>query len=171
MKTFFKKMVVAVCLMVAMVANAEAQNSFAYQAVIRTAKGELVSNKEIAMQSSLIYDGKVVYCETQTPTTSQYGNVKVEVGNGRKVSGDFAAVPWSSMQVMMKIEADPNGGTNYIDLGTIQLQPAPYAMYATAAGMVNTVEAGEPKSDSNALFEVKDKDGNVVFAVYRDGVR
>ena len=171
MKSFLKKMVAAVSLVVAMVANVEAQNSFAYQAVIRTAKGELVSNKEIGMQFSLIYDGKVVYCETQKPTTNQYGSVQVEVGKGQKVSGSFADVPWSTMQVMMKIEADPNGGTNYIDLGTIQLQPAPYAMYAPAAGKVTTIQAGDPKSDSNALFEVKDKDGNVVFAVYPDGVR
>ena len=171
MKRVIRKFFFAAAIAIAALSNVDAQNSFPYQAVIRTAKGELVSNQEIAMQFSLIYDGKVVYSETQKPKTNQYGNVKVEVGNGRKVSGDFAAVPWSTMQVMMKIEADPNGGTDYIDLGTIQLQPAPYAMYATAAGMVNTVEAGEPKSDSNALFEVKDKDGNVVFAVYPDGVR
>ncbi|MBR2196293.1 MAG: hypothetical protein IJ911_11825 [Salinivirgaceae bacterium] len=92
MKRVIRKFFFAAAIVVAALANAEAQNSFAYQAVIRTAKGELVSNKEIAMQFSLIYDGKVVYCETQTPTTSQYGNVKVEVGNGRKVSGEFAAV-------------------------------------------------------------------------------
>ena len=171
MKTMLRRVVAIVCLMFAMVATVEAQNSFAYQAVIRTAKGELVSNQEIGMQFSLIYNNKVVYCETQKPTTNQYGNVQVEVGKGQKVSGDFAAVPWSTMQVMMRIEADPNGGTNYIDLGTIQLQPAPYAMYAPAAGAVSTVQAGDPKSDSNALFEVKDKDGNVVFAVYPDGVR
>ena len=133
MKTFFKRVVAAVSLVVTMVANVEAQNSFPYQAVIRTAKGELVSNQQIGMQFSLIYDGKVVYCETQNPKTNQYGNVQVEVGKGQVVSGDFAAVPWSTMQVMMKIEADPNGGTNYIDLGTIQLQPAPYAMYALTA--------------------------------------
>ena len=171
MKSFLKKMVAVVSLVVAMVANVEAQNSFAYQAVIRTAKGELVSSKEIGMQFSLIYDGKVIYCETQKPTTNQYGSVQVEVGKGQKVSGSFADVPWSTMQVMMKIEADPNGGTSYIDLGTIQLQPAPYAMYAPAAGKVTTIQAGDPKSDSDALFEVKDKDGNVVFAVYPDGVR
>jgi hypothetical protein len=160
-----------VCLMVAMVATVEAQNSFAYQAVIRNAKGELVSNQEISMRFSLIYEGQVVYSETHTPKTNQYGNVQVNVGEGTAVSGKFADVPWSSMKVMMKIEADPNGGNSYIDLGTIQLQPAPYAMYAPAAGAVSTIQAGEPKSDSDALFEVKDKDGNVVFAVYRDGVR
>jgi uncharacterized repeat protein (TIGR02543 family) len=171
MKRVIRKFFFAAAIAIAAIANVEAQNSFAYQAVIRSAKGELVSNQEIGMQISLLYNDKVVYSETHTPKTNQYGNVQVEVGKGQKVSGDFAAVPWSTMKVMMKIEADPNGGTNYIDLGTIQLQPAPYAMYAPAAGAVSTIQAGDPKSDSDALFEVKDKDGNVVFAVYPDGVR
>ena len=171
MKFMLRKIAAAFCLTVAMIATAEAQNSFAYQAVIRTAKGELVSNQKVGMKFSLIHDGKVVYSETHTPQTNQYGNVQVEVGKGKNATGDFAKVPWSTMQVMMKIEADPNGGTNYIDLGTIQLQPAPYAMYAPVAGEVRTIQAGDPKSDSDALFEVKDKDGNVVFAVYPDGVR
>ncbi len=171
MKNYMRKMVSAICLLVAMAATAEAQNSFAYQAVIRTAKGELVSNQEVGMRISLIYNDQTIYSETHTPKTNQYGNVQVKVGEGTVEKGSFAAVPWSTMQVMMKIEADPNGGTNYIDLGSIQLQPAPYAMYAPTAGAVSTVQAGDPKSDSAALFEVKDKDGNVVFAVYPDGVR
>ena len=171
MKFMLRKIAAAFCLTMAMIATAEAQNSFAYQAVIRTAKGELVSNQKVGMKFSLIHDGEVVYSETHTPETNQYGNVQVEVGKGQNATGDFAKVPWNTMQVMMKIEADPNGGTNYIDLGTIQLQPAPYAMYAPMAGEVRTIQAGDPKSDSNALFEVKDKDGNVVFAVYPDGVR
>ncbi|MBR2194745.1 MAG: InlB B-repeat-containing protein [Salinivirgaceae bacterium] len=171
MSSILKKMMAAFCLTMAIMATAEAQNSFAYQAVIRSAKGDLVSNQEVGMLFSLIYDGKVVYSETHKTKTNQYGNVQVEVGKGQTVSGTFAEVPWSTMQVMMKIEADPDGGTNYIDLGTIQLQPAPYAMYAPAAGKVSTIQAGDPKSDSDALFEVRDKDGNVVFAVYHDGVR
>ena len=171
MSSILKKMMAAFCLTMAIMTTAEAQNSFAYQAVIRSAKGDLVSNQEVGMQFSLIYDGKVVYSETHKTKTNQYGNVQVEVGKGQTVSGTFAEVPWSTMQVMMKIEADPDGGTNYIDLGTIQLQPAPYAMYAPAAGKVSTIQAGDPKSDSDALFEVRDKDGNVVFAVYPDGVR
>ncbi|MBR2195242.1 MAG: InlB B-repeat-containing protein [Salinivirgaceae bacterium] len=166
-----RRVLAMLCLMFAIVATAEAQNSFAYQAVIRNAKGELVSNQEVGMQFSLVYEGQVVYSETHKPTTNQYGNIQVNVGEGRKVSGSFATVPWSTMKVMMKIEVDPQGGTNYIDLGTIQLQPAPYAMYATEAGAVSTIQPGEPKSDGDALFEVKDKNGNVVFAVYPDGVR
>ena len=83
----------AFCLTVAMIATAEAQNSFAYQAVIRTAQGELVSNQKVGMKFSLIHDGKVVYSETHAPETNQYGNVQVEVGKGQKVSGSFAEVP------------------------------------------------------------------------------
>ena len=171
MKRVIKKFFLAVAIFISMIATAEAQNSFAYQAVIRTAQGKVVSNQKVGMRFSLIYNEKTVYSETHTPETNQYGNVQVEVGKGQKVSGSFDAVPWSTMQVMMKIEADPNGGTNYIDLGTIQLQPVPYAMYAPTAGTVSTVQASEPKSESDALFEVKDKDGNVVFAVYPDVVR
>ena len=168
-----RRMLAVFCLMIAVVTTVVAQNSFAYQAVIRNAKGELVTNQEISMRFSLVYDGNVVYSETHKTTTNQYGNVQVNVGEGTRTSesGKFDDVPWSSMKVMMKIEADPKGGSNYIDLGTIQLQPAPYAMYAPAAGAVNAIQAGEPKSDGDALFEVKDKNGNVVFAVYRDGVR
>ena len=168
-----RRMLAVFCLTIAVVTTVVAQNSFAYQAVIRNAKGELVTNQEISMRFSLVYDGNVVYSETHKTTTNQYGNVQVNVGEGTRTSesGKFADVPWSSMKVMMKIEADPKGGSNYIDLGTIQLQPAPYAMYAPAAGAVNAIQAGEPKSDGDALFEVKDKNGNVVFAVYRDGVR
>ncbi|MBR2195931.1 MAG: leucine-rich repeat protein [Salinivirgaceae bacterium] len=171
MKRVIRNFFLAVAIFISMIATAEAQNSFAYQAVIRTAQGEVVSNQKVGMRFSLIYNDKTVYSETHTPETNQYGNVQVEVGKGQNATGDFAAVPWSTMQVMMKIEADPNGGTDYIDLGTIQLQPAPYAMYAPVAGTVSTIQAGEPKSDSDALFEVKDKEGNVVFAVYPDGVR
>lgn len=123
MKTMVRRVLAMLCLMFAIVATAEAQNSFAYQAVIRNAKGELVSNQEVGMQFSLVYEGQVVYSETHKPTTSQYGNIQVNVGEGRKVSGSFATVPWSTMKVMMKIEVDPQGGTNYIDLEPYSCSP------------------------------------------------
>ena len=169
MKSMLRKMMAVFCLMVAMVATVAAQNSFAYQAVIRNAKGDLVSNKQVSMLFNLKYNDQVVYSETHKTTTNQYGNVQVKVGEGTKVSGDFAKVPWHTMQVMMQIQVDPDGGTNYIDLGAIQLQSAPYAMHAATTGLF--IDNSSPKSGSGALFEVKDKDGNVVFAVFPDGVR
>jgi uncharacterized repeat protein (TIGR02543 family) len=169
MKSMLKKMVAVFCLMIAMVATVEAQNSFAYQAVIRKANGDVVSEKKVSMCFSLIYNNEEVYVETQSPMTDKYGNVQVEIGKGYKVIGDFSKVPWHTMQVMMRIEVDPDGGHNFIDLGAIQLQPAPYAMHAASTGLV--IDSSSPKSGSGALFEVKDKDGNVVFAVFPDGVR
>ncbi len=169
MKSMLKKMVAVFCLMIAMVATVEAQNSFAYQAVIRKANGDVVSEKKVSMCFSLIYNNEEVYVETQSPMTDRYGNVQVEIGKGYKVIGDFSKVPWHTMQVMMRIEVDPDGGHNFIDLGAIQLQPAPYAMHAASTGLV--IDSSSPKSGSGALFEVKDKDGNVVFAVFPDGVR
>ena len=170
MKSILRKMVAVFCLMIAMVATVDAQNSFAYQAVIRSANGELVSEKQVSLRFSLKYNDEVVYCETHKTSTNKYGNVQVKVGEGQKVSGDFAKVPWHTMQVMMQIEVDPDGGDKYdVNLGAIQLQPAPYAIHAASTGLV--FDSSSPKSGSGALFEVKDKDGNPVFAVYPDGVR
>ena len=170
MKSILRKMVAVFCLLIAMVATVDAQNSFAYQAVIRSANGDLVSEKQVSLRFSLKYNDEVVYSETHKTTTNKYGSVQVKVGEGQKVSGDFAKVPWHTMQVMMQIEVDPAGGDSYnVNLGAIQLQPAPYAMHAASTGLV--FDSSSPKSGSGALFEVKDKNGNPVFAVYPDGVR
>ena len=170
MKSILRKMVAVFCLMIAMVATVDAQNSFAYQAVIRSANGDLVSEKQVSLRFSLKYNDEVVYSETHKTTTNKYGSVQVKVGEGQKVSGDFAKVPWHTMQVMMQIEVDPAGGDSYsVNLGAIQLQPAPYAMHAASTGLV--FDSSSPKSGSGALFEVKDKNGNPVFAVFPDGVR
>ena len=170
MKSILRKMVAVFCLMIAMVATVEAQNSFAYQAVIRSANGDLVSEKQVSLRFSLKYNDEVVYSETHKTTTNKYGSVQVKVGEGQKVSGDFAKVPWHTMQVMMQIEVDPAGGDSYnVNLGAIQLQPAPYAIHAASTGLV--FDSSSPKSGSGALFEVKDKNGNPVFAVFPDGVR
>ena len=65
--------------------SALGQNGFAYQAVIRDANGELVTNKQVEVKVTLKHDGASCYTETQTVTTNEYGNIQVVVGNGKKV--------------------------------------------------------------------------------------
>lgn len=168
MKKTFLKVVALFALVVSTAASALAQGSFAYQAVIRTTDGKVVSKQKVGMQFTLSSNKTVYYVEKQTPTTNEYGNVSVMIGAGTKVSGDFMTVPWNSMNVMLKIEVDAKGGESYIELGEIQLQPVPYAMYAKQAGGAKQAVTASP---DDAIFEVKDKDGQVIFAVYPDGVK
>ncbi len=170
MKKITIKLLAAVAVLFTTAAAALAQGSFAYQAVIRSTDGSVVSNQKVGMRFTLLSEGKEYYSEVQTPTTNEYGNVSVMIGSGSDAKGNFVTdVPWSSMNIMLKIEVDVKGGTDYIELGQTQLLSVPYAMYAQSAGKIEASQ--KTASVDDPIFEVKDKDGNLVFAVFPDGVK
>jgi len=165
-----KRFTLFVALLLSLVAiTTSAQNSgFSYQAVVRNTKGEAVANSKVLMRMSLSVDETVYYQEVVETTTNAYGNVSIIVGEGKNViKGSFDAVPWESMAVMMKTEIDVTSkGDKYIDFGSVQINPVPYAYYAAKTSNVITATS----NNSEPIFCVKDKDGNIVFAVYNDSV-
>ena len=148
-------------------ALSSAQDSIQYQLVIRDAAGQLITSKQVNMKFSLISGGQSYYEETQKTTTDKYGNISVFVGTGTAVKGAMKDVPWSTMDIIMKVEADTDGGNSFKELGTVPMPTAPYAMYAAMVG--GNGNNGSSKDDE-ALFEVCDRDGQPVFAVYNDGI-
>ena len=145
---------------------ATAQNSFSYQSVIRN-NGEVVSNQDVALLISILNGSEVCYQELQKVKTNAYGNISVNVGEGEPKTGSFAAIPWETMQIMMQIEVSTDGTENYVNLGQMQIQPVPYTMYAA-----RTTTVIQPKEASeDPIFEVRDSEGNLMFAVYETGVK
>jgi hypothetical protein len=117
---------------------AQAPDKMNYQAVIRDASDNLVTNNSIGMQISILQGsatGTPVYRETQTPTTNANGLVSIQIGTGT-TSDDFSAIDWSSDTYFIKTETDPAGGSSYNITGTSQLLSTPYALYAKSAGNV-----------------------------------
>ncbi|MBP5668386.1 MAG: tail fiber domain-containing protein [Salinivirgaceae bacterium] len=198
MKKLFTSIVVIALTLGAMTAMAQA-DGFSYQAVVRNAAGELVNNSQVGLRLTLTAGngGQTVYQETHTPTTNSYGVLNVTVGTGKANGGKkLSDVNWAGGDVWMRVEIDPNGGTNYTDMGSTKLQSVPYAFYALSSTESMQVEGREGQTlvhngttwvatdeisvkkldvkaetvTEDALFEVKDKDGNVVFAVYPNGV-
>ena len=204
-------------------AAAAQTDGFSYQAVVRNSNGDLVNNAHVGLRLTLTAgdNGQALYQETHRPSTNNYGVLNVTVGDGSHAQGtSIQDVDWSSGNVWMRVEVDPNGGTNYIDLGSTKLQSVPYAYYAANSSKGEKGDKGDPgeqgepgpqgapgrdgmqvegqlgqtlvhngetwvatdqisvkkldvKAETvteDALFEVKDKDGNVVFAVYPNGV-
>ena len=99
--------------------------------------------------------------------TNAYGNISISVGEGEPKTGSFAAIPWETMQIMMQIEVSTDGTENYVNLGQMQIQPVPYTMYAA-----RTTTVIQPKEASeDPIFEVRDSEGNLMFAVYETGVK
>ena len=52
------------------------------------------------------------------------------------------AIVWANGEKYLKVEIDPNGGTNYVEMGTTQLISVPYALRAEDAGMVTIYSNG-----------------------------
>jgi hypothetical protein len=149
----------------------QSPQGFSYQAVIRDGNGTPISDKVIGLRVTLQDPTqKVLYSETQSPTTSSQGLISVTIGAGTQVSDSaFSSIPWKTGEILVKIEIDPTGGTTYVPMGNpTKLQSVPYALYAENAKEVNS----QPNAlDDDPIFEVKNKSGQVVFGVYQGGVR
>jgi collagen triple helix repeat protein len=115
---------------------AQSPNKMSYQAVVRNASNELVSNADVVMQISILQgsaSGNAVYTETQETTSNANGLLSVEIGTG-STADDFSSIDWANGPYFIKTETDPTGGTNYTITGTSQLLSVPYALYAKTSG-------------------------------------
>ncbi len=127
---------------------AQAPEKMSYQAIVRNAGDNLVTNTNVGMQISILQGsatGTAVYVETQTPTTNANGLVTIEIGTGTVVSGNFATIDWANDSYFIKTETDINGGSNYTITGTSQLLSVPYALHAkTAESITGGINETDP---------------------------
>lgn len=162
--------------------NAQSPNFFNYQAVVRNNVGELITSQDVSFRISIIAGstiGTEVYRESHDITTNEYGLCNLQIGNGQNQSSDFSNIDWGSDKYYLKIELDENGGTTYTEMGVVQLLSVPYSLYSnksesavkadTATIAKNLDKEVLYFSDSDTLFAVKDRQGNIVFAVFPDG--
>jgi len=105
--------------------------AFKYQAVVRDAAGEIISNQAVDIRIS-IHDetpgGTIVYQETHSETTNQFGLISLNIGLGTPLLDPFGYINWSADSKFIEIEVDCGGG--YVSLGTSELFSVPYALYS-----------------------------------------
>jgi hypothetical protein len=53
----------------------------------------------------------------------------LQISNGTVLSGAFSTILWGNAACFIKLEADFNGGSNYVLLGTQELMSVAYALY------------------------------------------
>ena len=126
-----------IALTVAVSVQAQSPQKFKFQAVARDASGVPYASENIAVRVSLVRDGVsglVDYSERHEVTTSPLGVFDLEIGGGVAISGIFENAQWGNYPYYLKIDIDPNGGDNYLNLGTSQLLSVPYAIYAGQSG-------------------------------------
>ncbi len=133
MKNSIKTLLTLTLCVLASVGFSQSPEKMSYQAVIRDAGNNLVTNQSVGMQISILQTsatGTAVYIETHSTTTNDNGLVAVEIGTGTVVTGTFSAIDWSAGPYFIKTDTDPAGGTVYSITGTSQLLSVPYALYA-----------------------------------------
>ena len=114
-------------------AIAQAPQKINFQSILRNCSGEVIGNKSVSLKISILSEsinGSSVYSETHAKTTDASGLISIQIGMGTLVSGLFNNINWGNLAHFIKLEADFNGGSNYVILGTQELMSVPYALYA-----------------------------------------
>src|ERR1043165_1248897 len=120
---------VAFLLMLVIGAMAQVPQKMNYQAIVRNVAGQPLPGGTNVTVRFTIHDGSptgtVVFSETNTAVTNQFGLITQVIGG----TSNLSAVNWASGAKYLQVEVDPAGGSNLVDMGTSQLLSVPYALY------------------------------------------
>jgi len=143
MNTLKNLRILALLVLLALCSTAQAQTGINYQGLARRASGAPVAEQNIKLKLSIrdaSVSGTVVYTETRSTATNKFGLFNVVIGSTGAASqtGTLAGVNWATGAKFLQVELDPDGGNNFVDMGTTQLQAVPYALFASAAAPSGT---------------------------------
>ena len=132
-----KQLILLIAVLITTLTIAQSPQKMSYQAVIRDASNNLITNHAVGMQVSILQGsitGTVVFMETQSATTNNNGLVTIKIGEGNVIVGPMSGVNWGNGPYFIKTETDPTGGTSYTITGVTELMSVPYALYAANGG-------------------------------------
>ena len=143
------------CLITALAGAQGVPERMNFQAVVRDASENLLTNAEVGVRITIRQGVVNLYVETHSVRTNANGLITLSIGGGTVVSGEFSSIDWSADQCFVKTDIDPAGGTDYTISGEDQLLSVPYAMYAKSAG--NTSSDLAAVATSGSYNDLQDK--------------
>jgi len=124
-----------------------------YQGIARNTYGTALSNQTINLRLTIREanaSGAVIYQETRSVTTNQFGLFSTAIGGegASSVSGSLNGINWSTGTAkFLQVEIDPKGGNQFMAMGTSPLTSVPFAFRAESANPV-----GAAGGDLNGSF-------------------
>ncbi|MCH7658784.1 MAG: hypothetical protein IIB05_10760, partial [Bacteroidetes bacterium] len=171
--------VASFCLLPFAFSYSQAPQGFNYQAVARDGNNAVLANTALEVKIGLLQGsetGTLVWEEIHLVTTNDMGLFTLKIGdtdatNSGGTAAAFSDIDWNSTTHFINVQVD--AGSDYVDMGTTQLLSVPYALSTSSVSDLKTLNILGPSDQpaDSALFEVKNKDGQTVFAVYNEGVR
>lgn len=145
--------------------NAQPPQMFKYQGIARTSGGTPMSNQSISIGINIHQGsaaGTLVYTETHSTSTDQFGMFNINVGGGTPTLGTFSSIRWNSNSYFQEVYL------NGVSVGTSQLLSVPYALNASSSGFRAHMTSAVPMSaNSSATINfdaVEFDDGNHLSA-------
>lgn len=172
MKHIFSLLFSACCLLLTTYSNAQSPASFSYQGVLRDASGNFLASQNASLRFNLrsfSQFGLIVYQETQSVTTNQFGLFSVLIGTGTVISGDINTIDWAAGSMFLQVEVDPAGGTNYTDMGTTQLVSVPYSMHSLTSKNIELPFSDTINDAQDAFYVYNDGNGGALVGVVGTG--
>ena len=113
-----------------------------FQGVARNTAGEVRVSQKINLHLSILLgseSGTVAYEETRQVITNPQGVFAVVVGDDKALtkSTNFSTINWTPSPKFIKVEMDPNAGSNYLVMVSSRLQAVPFAFYAIGVDASN----------------------------------
>ena len=150
--TLFLATILCACLAIAQVPQ-----TMNFQALIRNAENEVVTNQQVDVEVRVLNASQTaVYIETHSVTTSSGGVATLEIGAGTPVNGSFAAIDWAAGRYYLETRIQlPDGSDALTDVSP--LLSVPYSLYAAKAGEVD-IDLSEyaKKSDIPEAVDLSD---------------
>jgi len=161
--------------------SSQVPQGFNYQAIARDgSSGDPITGKTMQVKIGILSDtilNTMVWEELFNPVrTNAFGMFNIVVGTGVKQSGSaasFGTIDWTKTPLFLRTSIMyPSPGT-WRTMGTSKLQSVPYSMVAgNLEGSVPLLSVkGNTTTMDSALFVVRNNTGQIVFAVYNEGVR
>lgn len=136
--------------------NAQQNDGFFYQAVIRDAGGWALSGQHVTLRFSFVQvqSPAVVYWqEDHALVADQRGLVTTVIGTGVStgvgVLSDFDSIPWLSQEIKLHIDFDTSGTGVFQTLGDVSLYAQPYALKADTALALDPIPLIDDLSSTN----------------------
>ncbi|MGE0562071.1 MAG: tail fiber domain-containing protein [Flavobacteriales bacterium] len=122
-----KLTLLALALLLTIGVFAQAPEKINYQAVARNLSGIPLVNQPINVKYEIrsgSSSGTLVYAESHSLTTNQFGLFTAEVGGGTPTFGTMAGIAWGTAPFYLYVEVDGD------PMGITQLLSVPYALFA-----------------------------------------
>lgn len=112
--------------------GAQTPAGISYQAVLRGTDGQILVSKDVWLRMALVSGVTEYYTEVHAVRTSAQGIVTLTIGAGSEQTGSFAAIPWATAAIGLKVGLRLSATGSFTDMGVQPMTAVPYALYSAS---------------------------------------